>query len=130
MHKIKFIALFVALVVSLSSFSQTRKPAVIAYYSGGADRVDSFNMKQLTHIIFSFGHLKGNKLNIDDARDTLTIKKLVAQKSKNPSLKILLSLGGWGGCEPCSDAFSTVEGRKEFAVSVKNLLDYFKADGI
>src|SRR5690349_9343379 len=102
MHKIIFFFLL-SIAVSSISFSQTRKPAVIAYYSGNAERVDSFDMTKLTHIIFSFGHLKGNRLNIDDARDTLTIKKLVEQKKKNPSLRILLSLGGWGGCEPCSD---------------------------
>jgi chitinase len=45
-------------------------------------------------------------------------------------LKVILSLGGWGGCETCSDAFFTSEGRQEFARSVKELNDYFKTDGI
>jgi chitinase len=43
---------------------------------------------------------------------------------------VLLSLGGWGGCETCSDAFFTSEGRKEFALSVKEAASYFKTDGI
>ena len=105
-------------------------PAVIAYYAGSPTLIDSFNISQVTHIIFSFGHLKGNKLHISNARDTLTIENLVAQRAKNPDLKIMLSLGGWGGCKDCSDIFSTKKGRREFAVSVKELLDYFKADGI
>lgn len=104
--------------------------AVIAYYFGPAEQVDSFAVEKLTHIIFSFCHLKGNQLVVDNARDSLIIQKLVSLKSRNPQLKILLSLGGWGGCETCSQVFSDKNGRKEFSTSVKNLLDYFNADGI
>jgi chitinase len=39
-------------------------------------------------------------------------------------------LGGWGGCLTCSAVFSTPEGRKEFAQSVKAINDYFQTDGI
>ncbi|WP_205512696.1 glycoside hydrolase family 18 protein [Longitalea arenae] len=103
---------------------------VIAYYAGQAAQVDSFAAEKLTHIIFSFCHLKGNQLAVDNAGDTATIQRLVGLKKRNPRLKVLLSLGGWGGCETCSDVFSTDKGREEFSRSVKGLLDYFKADGI
>jgi chitinase len=104
--------------------------AVIAYYSGNSTGIDSFAVEKLTHIIFSFGHLKGNRLSIANARDTATIQKLVALKARNPQLKVILSLGGWGGCQFCSPVFATDEGRKEFALSAKELITYFKADGI
>ncbi|HUR65713.1 MAG TPA: glycoside hydrolase family 18 protein [Chitinophagaceae bacterium] len=104
--------------------------SVIAYYSGNATLVDSFPIEKLTHIIYSFCHLKGNRLNVDNADDTLTIEKLVSLKSRNPGLKILLSLGGWGGCRSCSPVFASDSARKEFASSVKNLSHYFKTDGI
>jgi hypothetical protein len=45
-------------------------------------------------------------------------------------LKVLLSLGGWGGCGPCSEVFSTKNGRAEFARSVKQLLDGTHTDGL
>ena len=123
---------FVILVFSHNVNGQAKpaKPAVIAYYAGSPTLIDSFNTGQITHIIFSFGHLKGNELHINNARDTLTIQNLVSQKAKNPDLKVMLSLGGWGGCKDCSDIFSSKKGRKEFSTSVKELLDYFKADGI
>lgn len=105
-------------------------PAVIAYYAGNAQRIDSFEVEKLTHMIYSFCHLKGNRLNVDDAGDTLTIQKMVKLKMRNPKLKILLSLGGWGGCKMCSEVFSTAQGRDEFSASVKELTDYFKTDGI
>lgn len=104
--------------------------AVIAYYAGRSDRLDSFAVEKLTHLIFCFGHLKGNRLHVGSARDTAAIKKMVSLKSRNPKLKIILSLGGWGGCETCSPVFITPEGRKEFAKSVKEINDYFGTDGI
>lgn len=137
MTRIAIPALFL-LLISYCGFSQSdakrsgkgHPMAVIAYYAGHAEQVDSFAAEKLTHIIFSFCHLKGNELTINNAQDTLTIQRLVALKSRNPELKVMLSLGGWGGCETCSDVFSTDTGRMAFARSVKNLLDSFQADGL
>lgn len=104
--------------------------SVIAYYSGNSTLIDSFPVEKLTHIVFSFCHLKGNRLSVDNSKDTATIQKLVSLKTRNPKLKVILSLGGWGGCEFCSPVFATETGRKEFARSTKELMVYFKADGI
>ena len=68
---------------------------VTAYYFGGLEKVDSLAVEKLTHIIFSFCHLTGNKLTVDDEKDSQSIKKLVEAKKRNKSLKVLLSLGGW-----------------------------------
>jgi chitinase len=136
MFRIALKTLFL-LSVCANCFAQTHAKkvvsqplAVIGYYANGADQVDSFAVEKLTHVIFSFCHLKGNQLSVDNGSDSLTIQRLVLLKNRNPQLKVLLSLGGWGGCAPCSEVFSTDEGRREFAGSVKQLLDYFNADGI
>jgi chitinase len=107
-----------------------KKMAVIGYYAGRNTAVDSFETNKLTHIIFSFCHLKGNRLNVNNAGDTLTIRRLVALKTKNPGLKVILSLGGWGGCKTCPDVFSTDSGRRAFVHSVQELTAYFHTDGI
>lgn len=130
MTKIKFLflaALF--LIISHTSFSQKNKLEVIAYYAGPAERVDSFPIEKLSEIIFCFAHLKGNQLYITP-RDTPTLKKLVSLKSRNPQLRVVISLGGWGGCKTCSDIFSTKENREAFASSVKKVNEHFGADGI
>lgn len=103
---------------------------VIAYFSGHISQLDSIDVNKITHLIFCFGHLDGHRYKIDNAKDSALIKKMVSLKSKNQQLKVILSLGGWGGCETCSDAFFTTEGRKEFVLSVKEVNDYFKTDGI
>jgi chitinase len=126
------VLLVTAFIFSAGISAQTaiKKTAVIAYYAGRSTTIDSFDVRQLTHLIFSFGHLTKNRLTINNALDTLTIQNLVAQKIRNPDLKIMLSLGGWGGCKDCSNIFSTKKGRREFSKSVKELLRYFDADGI
>ncbi|HTM92626.1 MAG TPA: glycosyl hydrolase family 18 protein [Flavisolibacter sp.] len=130
MQKRMFITWLMVLLF-MCSHAQQNKFAVIAYYSGNnLSQIDSFAVEKLTHIIFSFCHLKGNRLDVDDAGDSAMIQRMVSLKKRNADLKVLLSLGGWGGCAACSHVFSTKKGRKEFAASVKQLSDYFGTDGI
>ena len=107
-----------------------QKKVVIAYYSGTLEKLDSFNAVNFTHIIYCFGHLEGDKLMSIGAKDTAIIQKMVSMKNQHKHLKVLMSLGGWGGCAPCSEVFSTKEGRSNFAASVKSFSDYFGTDGI
>lgn len=113
-----------------TGIAQQPGTSITAYYAGPPARVDSFTTQQLTHLIFSFGHLKGNTFHISNAADTACIKKMVSFKAANPQLKVILSLGGWGGCASCSEVFATAAARKEFAHSVKEISDYFGTDGI
>ena len=102
---------------------------VMAYYSGNETAIDQYDVGGLTHIIFSFCHLDGNRIIIPENRIPV-VKKLVSLKDDHPGLKIILALGGWGGCETCSEVFSSPEGRSEFAVSVREMLEEYNADGI
>lgn len=118
-------------VASLLAQAQTSQNiTVTGYFFGKAADVDSIAVDKLTHIIFSFCHLSGNTLQVDNSEDATTITALVEAKKKNPGLKVLLSLGGWGGCATCSDVFASVKGRKDFAESVLQLNKFFKTDGI
>ncbi|MRX68752.1 chitinase [Flavobacterium resistens] len=131
MKQINLIAFLFICVFSTSTFAQKNKKLdIIAYYTGDSKLINEYEVNKLNQIIFSFCHLKDGKLSVDSPKDSITIKHLVSLKAKNPQLKIILSLGGWGGCEPCSSAFSTAEGRLIFAKSVKEVSDYFKVDGL
>ncbi|WPO78836.1 glycoside hydrolase family 18 protein [Flavobacterium sp. KACC 22761] len=131
MKQLNLITILFFLVLSTNSFAQKNKKLdIIAYYTGDSNLIDQYEVNKLDQIIFSFCHLRDGKLSVDSPKDSLTIKHLVSLKAKNPQLKIILSLGGWGGCEPCSAAFSTAEGRLKFAKSVKEVSDYFKVDGL
>ena len=104
--------------------------SIIAYYAGDSSAFKNYPTDQLTHIIYSFLFLKDNQLVLDKPADSLTLVALVKLKEKNPSLKIMLSIGGWGGCETCSEVFATTKGREEFSQSVKELLIKTHTDGI
>jgi len=126
--------LFPFLVANILSFTasaqQGKDIAVIGYFAGPAAALDNFPIQKLTHLNFSFVHLKAGKLSVDRATDSACIQKMVSFKQKYPGLKIILSFGGWGGCKDCSPTFATQKGREVFARSVKEAMNYFKTDGI
>lgn len=129
-YRLTILCLLLVLGFSKPQTTSAQKKAVIAYYSGSLAAIDSFNAKNFTHIIYCFGRLNGNDLKLRGEKDTLLIQKMVAMKKQNKDLKVLLSLGGWGGCAPCSAVFGTEKGREDFVQSVKSLTDYFGSDGI
>ncbi|MDC1459404.1 glycosyl hydrolase family 18 protein [Flavobacteriaceae bacterium] len=128
MKKLILLLLFVSLISCNNNIEI--KPQVIAYYAGDEKSIDEFDLKGVDQIIYSFLHLKENKLAIDNKKDSLTLINVVNQKKKYPKLKVLVSLGGWGGCETCSDIFSSKEARTEFAISTADIIESFNADGI
>jgi chitinase len=103
---------------------------VIAYYMGDGTDLARYDFKQLTHIIYSFLHLNGNQLAFDNEQDQQAFARLVALKKDYPHLKVMLSLGGWGGCETCSDVFNNAENRTAFAQSTRAILQKYQGDGI
>ena len=121
------IALFIGSNVKAQ---KTIKPNVIAYYTGNGSVIDSFPIEKISHLIYSFGHLKGDSLNIRSAKDSALISKMIGLKKRNPDLKVMIAMGGWSACKDCSEVFSRKEGRKTFAKTTKELLDFFHADGI
>ncbi len=103
---------------------------VAAYWSGRDTDVNRFPIGELTHINFSFVRLHDGRVGLRGSRDSSALARLVSLKQKYPGLKVSVSLGGWGGCETCSDVFASDAGRDAFALSVKALLDRFGLDGI
>ncbi len=114
-----------------SSIEENRSPSkIIAYYMGDGSDLSRYNFNQITHIIYSFLHLNGNELSFDGDQDKQALQRLVALKQQYPHLKVMLSLGGWGGCETCSDVFTTAENRQAFAKSTLAIINEYQADGI
>lgn len=112
-----------------TSVPSTAPPALIGYYSGDGHDLESRRIDQLTHLIWCFGHLEGDSMVVPASQEKV-IRKMVGLKRQYPSLKVLLSLGGWGNCPTCSEVFSREVGRKRFAESVLKLLKRTWADGV
>ncbi|WGL17570.1 glycoside hydrolase family 18 protein [Microbulbifer bruguierae] len=110
--------------------------AVLGYYTGDGTDLARYDFNKLTHVIYSFVYLDGNQLSFarDDRANGQKGKqayaRLLALKEQYPHLKVLLALGGWGGCETCSEVFSSNENRVAFARSVRQTLKELGGDGI
>src|ERR1700748_610276 len=101
MKKIILLLVLATTAYIVNAQNQYKKTAVIAYDSGDLNTVNAYPVEKLTHIIYSFCHLKNDELHVDNARDSLIIQHLVELKKRNSSLKVILSLGGWGGWGLC-----------------------------
>ncbi len=110
--------------------AQQKSIAVFGYYAGRPTMVDSFPVEKLTHLCYSFTHLKGSRIDLQNGRDTAALRNCVAQKKRNPALKVIVSIGGWTGCYTCSEVFSKDSSIRIFASSVKKILNDFDVDGI
>ena len=82
----------------------------------------------LTHINYAFGHVNEtfDGIRIDNEDRLRTIIELKKQK---PSLKILLSVGGWGS-GGFSEMAAVGKNRQSFAADCKRVVDQFGLDGI
>lgn len=137
-YSIGFISILFFLFVSLgfiknSAIRQKEKKTpfrVVAYFRGDIKEVEKYDYNKITHLIYCFMYLQGNKLGFKNEDSENTLKACLALKKKYPHLKVMVALGGWGGCETCSDVFSSEQGRQEFATSVKEILVKYQADGI
>ena len=99
---------------------------VLAYVTSWSSIMPDPNY--VTHINYAFGHVNAtfNGVTIDN-KDRL--KSIVELKKTKPSLKVLLSIGGWqsGGF---SEMAMTDANRKSFATDCKLVVDDFNLDGI
>ena len=108
-------------------------PIVLAYFTEYSDAVPEASL--ITHINYAHGRFKNPKTGdggiVITESSKAPISKVVALKSKNPKLKVMLMIGGWGGH---ADGFSMMARdaakRTEFCKSVKQLLDYHRLDGV
>jgi chitinase len=115
-----------------TKYNQTKSDnfRVIAYCMSDGGEIEKYEIDKLTHLIFCFTYLQGNKISFKNSEDEDRLKRFITLKAKYPKLKVLISFGGWGGCETCSDVFASDNGRKEFVISVNNLLKQYNADGV
>ncbi len=83
-------------------------------------------VRKLTHMNIAFGHVKDDAIAIDHLKHLSELERL---KREHPSLRVLLSVGGWsaGGF---SEAASTEAGRNRMADSAVDVLARFPFDGV
>jgi chitinase len=103
---------------------------IIAYYTGDSETILQYPVKKLTHIIYSFLRMQQDTLVFHNEKQRITLETLVLLKKTNPQLKIMVSIGGWGGCAPCSELFSSEKHRETFAKTSVSLFEKYGIDGL
>ncbi len=106
-----------------------RKFRIIGYVRGLAD-IQAIGEKKLTHINYAFALVSPEGEMVFTNPDAPAhLARLQALKAKNPDLKILVSIGGWGA-DNFSDAALTDESRAKFARSAVEMVKRYSLDGI
>lgn len=85
-------------------------------------------LEHIDTLIFAFAHIGQGKVVLD-ADAAARLDRLLALKRAKPSLKVLISVGGWGA-GGFSEAASSAAGRQAFAQSAARLVASKGADGL
>jgi chitinase len=122
-----WLIIFVFFYVQVTAQSNYK---VIAYYTGNGETIRQYPINKLTHIIFSFLKLQHDTLGFRNNDQRRSLEQLVELKKTYPQLKIMVSIGGWGGCAPCSDLFASADHRNTFAKTTVALFRQYNIDGL
>lgn len=116
----------------------------VGYFYQETGDVNDIDVTKITHLNYSFGlvyHDEAlNEQNVPNDPEKLheiylpdkvksDLEQISNLKEKNPKLKVLLSVGGWG-CRGFSGLASTDEGRKKFSDSALEIVNKYGLDGI
>ncbi len=140
-RKRNFLALFALMLIwgcspseksaEVETDTASNKPVIMAYYVPERDyKPEEIPVEQLTHIIYSFANLVDGEMTFrkpEEAGAKLTA--LVKQKERNPDLKVMIAIGGWGA-DGFSDMALTEESRAKFIASSKKFIETYQLDGM
>lgn len=84
----------------------------------------------LTHINYAFANIKGGQLVAERPDDAANLKALTGLRKRFPSLKVLISVGGWSWSGGFSDMSLTKASRKKFIDGAVSFLREHELDGI
>lgn len=116
--------LAIALVLPVLANAQER--VVVAYVTSWTNTIP--DPTEMTHINYAFAHVNDSfdGLRIDNPD---RLRQIVALKQRNKTLKVMLSVGGWGSGR-FSEMAASEKLRRAFAKDCRRVVDQFALDGI
>jgi chitinase len=107
-------------------------PAIVGYVfpAGHAMTQGQVDPHELTRINYAFAITKDGRMISSSAVDGQNLALLVGLKKENPSLTVLVSVGGWLGSRDFSDIALSEQSRKVFVDSVMDFLQRYDLDGL
>jgi chitinase len=127
-----FGTLFVLPAFCAANGGTSEAPAIVGYVfpRDGALKPGQIDARGLDRINYAFASTKDGRLVSGSQADVQNLALLVALKKENPSLRILISVGGWLGSGDFSDIALTAQSRKVFVNSVMDFIAHNDLDGL
>lgn len=130
--------LFLLLLPSLScgptlfALAPEPKPVIVAYVfpENNVIHPGDIAAQKLTRINYAFANIRNGRIVNGFANDDQNFAALVALKQQNPSLTVLVSVGGWQWSGGFSDMALTEKTRAVFISSVAGFIDRHQLDGL
>lgn len=125
-------ALLLAGAPALRAQATNEGPQVIAYVFPQETllKPGDVDVQKLTRINYAFANIKGGKIVTGYPNDAANFATLNAMKKLNPSLKVVVSVGGWLWSGKFSGTMLTEHSRKVFIDSVVAFVEKYNLDGL
>ena len=134
--RLQTFVMLAALACSMPAFcvspSTAPAKAVVAYVfpQNNALQPGEIDAQSLTRINYAFANIQDGRMVPGFAKDEENFSFLVSLKRQNPSLTVLVSVGGWLWSTNFSDVSLTPQSRDVFIRSVMDFLTQYKLDGL
>lgn len=104
----------------------TDADSVFGAYIGMDCDLENVPAEKLTHVYYAFADIEDGVICEDGDR----IHEMAALRERNPDLKVIVSVGGWGRCEEFPKMAATAENRQRFAADAVQYIREHDLDGI
>lgn len=132
-----FYIIAVSLALGLTSLCvaaspKPTEPAIVGYVFPNNTLIQpgQIDARSVTRINFAFANIAAGRMVTGYATDAQNLALLTALRKENPSLTVLVSVGGWLGSGRFSDVALTKQSRKIFTESVIDFLKRYDLDGL
>jgi len=132
---IRLFAFSIALAIPAFCAAETVKPSapmVVGYVfpQNAALQPGEIDAFKMTRINYAFANIEGGRMVTGFGEDAKNFAFLAGLKQQNPSLTVLVSVGGWLWSTNFSDISLTPQSRKLFIQSVMDFLSRYNLDGL
>lgn len=117
---------------AFAASAKARQSEVIAYIFPQEQVIqpDTIAAQKLTRINYAFANLQNGRIIEGFSTDAQNYAMLQTLKKQNPSLKILVSVGGWLWSKGFSDMALTPRSRAIFIASAVKFIEKYNLDGL
>ncbi|MGA7109030.1 MAG: glycoside hydrolase family 18 protein [Terracidiphilus sp.] len=119
-------------IICSALLAETPGPVVVGYVfpQNGNVQPGQIDPHVMTRINYAFALILDGRMVTSAPGDAQNLTQLGALRRQNPSLAVLISVGGWLGSGPFSDVALTAQSRKTFVDSVMAFLKLYDLDGL